>query len=165
MVHEVVVFLVYVVHNGIFPKAGKRGVKVPVDGRFGTLQPFTLLVPLQTVGSDVKFFRRPLWPVFDVEVADDHLGEGVILLIEHLHLHIEGFNLFVILVECWRDEHSQGWHGVTSLRSQTSDSGCQRLQRIDVHGQMRDDEDSNDAYSPAVACSEEQFFSGVVGGM
>ncbi|VDO95015.1 unnamed protein product [Heligmosomoides polygyrus] len=33
MVHEVVVFLVDVVHNGIFPKAGKRGVEVPVDGR------------------------------------------------------------------------------------------------------------------------------------
>ncbi|VDP50115.1 unnamed protein product [Heligmosomoides polygyrus] len=36
MVDEVVVFLVDVVHNGIFPKAGKRGVKVPVDGRSGT---------------------------------------------------------------------------------------------------------------------------------
>ncbi|VDP43602.1 unnamed protein product [Heligmosomoides polygyrus] len=35
MVHEVVVFLVDVVHNGIFPKASKRGVKVPIDGRSG----------------------------------------------------------------------------------------------------------------------------------
>uniref|UniRef100_A0A183GPQ5 DDE Tnp4 domain-containing protein n=1 Tax=Heligmosomoides polygyrus TaxID=6339 RepID=A0A183GPQ5_HELPZ len=34
--------------------------------------------------------------------------------------------------------------------------------RIDVHGQVRVDEDTNAAYSSAVACSEEQFFSGVV---
>ncbi|VDO96766.1 unnamed protein product [Heligmosomoides polygyrus] len=49
--------------------------------------------------------------------------------------------------------------------SQTSDSACQRLVRIDVHGQVRVDEDTNAAHSPAVACSEEQFFSGVVGGV
>uniref|UniRef100_A0A8L8KQD7 DNA-directed RNA polymerase n=1 Tax=Heligmosomoides polygyrus TaxID=6339 RepID=A0A8L8KQD7_HELPZ len=36
MVHEVAVFLVDVVHNGIFSKAGKRGVEIPVDGRSGT---------------------------------------------------------------------------------------------------------------------------------
>ncbi|VDO24159.1 unnamed protein product [Heligmosomoides polygyrus] len=36
MVHEVVVFLVDVVHSGIFPNAGESGVKVPVDGCSGT---------------------------------------------------------------------------------------------------------------------------------
>uniref|UniRef100_A0A183FX85 ABC transporter domain-containing protein n=1 Tax=Heligmosomoides polygyrus TaxID=6339 RepID=A0A183FX85_HELPZ len=36
MVHEAIVFLVDVVHDGIFPKADKRGVEIPVDGRSGT---------------------------------------------------------------------------------------------------------------------------------
>ncbi|VDP31986.1 unnamed protein product [Heligmosomoides polygyrus] len=35
MVHEAAVILVDVVHDGIFPKAGKKGVHVPVDGRSG----------------------------------------------------------------------------------------------------------------------------------
>ncbi|VDP27900.1 unnamed protein product [Heligmosomoides polygyrus] len=35
MVHEAVVFLIDVVHDSIFPKADKRGVEVPVDGRSG----------------------------------------------------------------------------------------------------------------------------------
>ncbi|VDP45675.1 unnamed protein product [Heligmosomoides polygyrus] len=34
MVHEAVVFLIDVVRDGILPNAGKRGVEVPVDGRF-----------------------------------------------------------------------------------------------------------------------------------
>ncbi|VDP09117.1 unnamed protein product [Heligmosomoides polygyrus] len=36
IVHKVVVFLVDAVHNGIFPKAGERGVEIPVDSRSGT---------------------------------------------------------------------------------------------------------------------------------
>ncbi|VDO20361.1 unnamed protein product [Heligmosomoides polygyrus] len=36
---------------------------------------------------------------------------------------------------------------------------------VHVRGQVRVDEDTNATYSPAVACSEEQFFSGVVGGV
>ncbi|VDO22185.1 unnamed protein product [Heligmosomoides polygyrus] len=36
MVHEAVVFLVDVVHDGAFPKADEKGVEVPVDGRSGT---------------------------------------------------------------------------------------------------------------------------------
>ncbi|VDP14166.1 unnamed protein product [Heligmosomoides polygyrus] len=35
MVHEAVVFLIDVVPDGIFPKADKGGVEVPVDGRSG----------------------------------------------------------------------------------------------------------------------------------
>ncbi|VDP02201.1 unnamed protein product [Heligmosomoides polygyrus] len=35
IVYEAVIFLVDVVHDGIFPRAGKRGVEVPVDGRSG----------------------------------------------------------------------------------------------------------------------------------
>ncbi|VDO86414.1 unnamed protein product [Heligmosomoides polygyrus] len=35
MVHEATVFLVDVVQDGIFPKGGKRGAHVPVDGRSG----------------------------------------------------------------------------------------------------------------------------------
>ncbi|VDO77182.1 unnamed protein product [Heligmosomoides polygyrus] len=36
MVHEAVVFLVDVVHDGIFPKAGKRGVEVAAYDCSGT---------------------------------------------------------------------------------------------------------------------------------
>ncbi|VDP07206.1 unnamed protein product [Heligmosomoides polygyrus] len=36
MVHEAVVFVVNAVHDGIFAKAGKRVVHVPIDGYSGT---------------------------------------------------------------------------------------------------------------------------------
>ncbi|VDO19000.1 unnamed protein product [Heligmosomoides polygyrus] len=51
MVHEAVVFLVDVVHDGIFPKAGKIGVKVPVDGCSGT--------PILQLCGLLSLTRRP----------------------------------------------------------------------------------------------------------
>lgn len=57
-------------------------------------QSFTSLVPLHTIGSEVKFFRRlSLW-AFGVDVEDDFIV---------VQLHVEHYiGVFVGVVGCWR---------------------------------------------------------------
>ncbi|VDP54532.1 unnamed protein product [Heligmosomoides polygyrus] len=78
------------------------------------------------------------WPYLGIEVADDHRVEGVIFLVELFKLHV---------------------------KFASSDPACLRLIRIDVHDQVRVDEDNNAAYSPALACFKEKSFIGDVGGV
>ena len=74
-------------------------------------QPFTLLIPLRSVSSDVKFFSRSSWSDLSVEITDDDLEEGMIFLVELLQFHIEGFELILVVAGCWcvGDEDCQSW--------------------------------------------------------
>ncbi|VDO91164.1 unnamed protein product [Heligmosomoides polygyrus] len=89
-----------------------------------------------------------------IQPAEDALGQ-VDVAIEEIGVEIVNDLL-----------HGSSGRGNGSVgTSESGHLGLERLVRIDVHGQVRFDEDTNAAYSPAVACPEEQFFSRVVGGV
>ncbi|VDO91629.1 unnamed protein product [Heligmosomoides polygyrus] len=110
MVHEAVVFLVNVDHNNIFLKTGERGVEVPVGDRSGT--PLLTLPSLLDAKSKTSC-ERGGGPI-RVELGNSgDVGQAILTppriprSIEGREasgtnqLHVEGFDLFVVVVGCW----------------------------------------------------------------
>lgn len=104
--------------------------------------------PLQTADLDMKFSRKPSPHNFKVEFTGNHFA-CKILLIDLLQLHVEGFEFFLSVVECWgvHHEYNQSYYRTKLLQSQKTDSGRQRFTRIDTRGRERDDEDTNVTWS------------------
>ncbi|VDP08128.1 unnamed protein product [Heligmosomoides polygyrus] len=133
MLHEAVVRLVDVVHDRIFPKAGKRGVKVPAYGRSGTplLEFRGLFFLTQKNGTCAKVVR------YRVELGDNGDVSRPILAVEDDVIDIvvevatgifpglsEGFcncEFPWMVRSCWLDELRQSFTLLVLLQIVDSD--------------------------------------------